>query len=303
MIHGYGDIFGRRSTDYDPYPLARKLAFVEPRYFKVEYVINPHMQCPHSGEPHKINFDLAMTQWHDLIAVYRSLGFSTQTLEPLEGCPDMVFCANQSLPYLDAEGRSSVLLSHMASPTRHLEVAAVADGLESLGVRVSSLQRSRDPDYLFEGTGDALWVPGRKLICGGYGFRTQPQVYEQVHAITGAPVVLFELEDPRFYHLDTCLSILNESTVLACEEAFTKTGWRRLNDLFERVICAPLEEADAPGFACNAHCPDQKHVIIHRQAVKTHELLAAEGFIPVSVDTSEFIKSGGSVFCMKLCYF
>lgn len=303
MVDGFGDIAGKCSTDFDAYPIAKKLAFVDPRYFAIEDAINPHMRCAKSGDLNQVNVDVAMQQWQSLVAAYQSLGLETTVWEATEGCPDMVFCANQSLPYLDTDGRSCALMSHMASNTRQNEVAGIAKGLISESVQTSQLPRPRDPDYLFEGTGDALWVPGRKLLCGGYGFRTQPQVYEKVHEITGAPIVLLELKNPRFYHLDTCLSILDESTVLACRQAFTEDSWKCLKGLFRRIIEVPMQEADSPGFACNAHCPDQKHVIIHYQAEQTIKALSSTGFTPVAVDTSEFIKSGGSVFCMKLMYF
>jgi N-dimethylarginine dimethylaminohydrolase len=76
-----------------------------------------------------------------------------------------------------------------------------------------------------------------------------------------------------------------------------------LKSIFNNLIEVPLEEADSPGFACNAHCPDQKHVIIQTGCQKTLQLLKDYDFVPLEVDTSEFIKSGGSVFCMKLMFF
>ena len=304
LIEGFGDLSGKRSIDFDTYPLlARKIAFVEPRFFAIEDAINPHMRCSKTGDLNEVNLDLAMKQWKDLVEAYQALGLETIVWQATKGCPDMVFCANQSLPYVDRDGRSSALMSHMASNTRQSEVAGIQQGLLSSDVRISHLLRPRDPDYLFEGTGDALWVPGRRLLCGGYGFRTKPQVYQEVHEITNAPVALFELKNPRFYHLDTCLSILDESTVLACEQAFTESAWKALHEIFEKVIAVSLEEADSPVFACNAHCPDQKHVVIHYQAEQTITALSDAGFTPIAVDTSEFIKSGGSVFCMKLMYF
>ena len=65
----------------------------------------------------------------------------------------------------------------------------------------------------------------------------------------------------------------------------------------------PHTEADSPGFACNAHCPDEKHVIIQKGNAQSVALIKQHNFIPIEIDTSEFIKSGGSVYCMKLMYF
>ena len=138
---------------------------------------------------------------------------------------------------------------------------------------------------------------------GGFGYRTHESVYEDVGRLTDATIVLFELKNPRFYHLDTCLSILSDHSVLACREAFTDRGWQTLNQLFSDVIRVSSVEADSPNFACNAHSPDAKHVIIQKGCTATNLALEQRGFKPVECDTSEFIKSGGSVFCMKLMLF
>jgi N-dimethylarginine dimethylaminohydrolase len=251
------------------------------------------------GSPHTINKERALKQWHDLKAVYESLGFRIEVLASQANCPDMVFCANQTFPFLNAAREAQVVLSNMASDGRQLEVAPIAKQLKDLGVRTHALS-SRSRDSLFEGMGDALWVPGRKLVLGGYGSRTNKAIYEQVEEITGAPFLLFELVHPRFYHLDTCLSILDDKTVLAAREGFHPRDWLKLKELFENVIEVEISEADFPGFACNAHCPDRKHVIIQRGNTKTNDALKALNYQPIEVDTDEYIKSGGSVFCMKL---
>ena len=63
-------------------------------------------------------------------------------------------------------------------------------------------------------------------------------------------------------------------------------------------VQANVESAE--GFACNAHCPDTKHVIIDAACIETARVLADAGYDVRRVDTSEFRKSGGSVFCMKM---
>lgn len=295
------DLSGADLRPADQYPemvQGRSIFFVKPDAFDLVAAINPHMRDA-KGELNKVDRELARLQWKKLVDVYQQIGVRVTLMDSLADCPDMVFCANQTLPFLDRDGSPAVILSNMRDDTRHLEVASLGGQLERLGVRVYTLPE-RTLETLFEGMGDALWVPGRQLICGGYGFRTDRSIYEKIHAITGAPIVLFELSHPKFYHLDTCLSILDARTVLACRDGFTSKGWDTLCQLFPRVISVPLVEADAPGFACNAHCPDQQHVILQRGNQATCEALRAYGFTPMEVETGEFIKSGGSVFCMKM---
>ena len=287
------------ATNYDKMNLAKNAYFVKPDYFAIENGINPHM-FDSNGKLKQVDQTIAQSQWDKLVKTYKELGIKTHIFEGKENLPDMVFCANQTLPCQDIDDKTTgFLLSRMLDKRRHLEVDAIKTSLEQRGYkRFASLAEGN-----FEGAGDAIWVPKRRLLCGGYGHRTTRGVYDLVTQIAETPIALFELPDPKFYHLDTCLSILDDRSVLACREGFTSEGWDLLNALFPQVLRVPLEEADAPGFACNAHCPDTKHVIIQEGNLKTNHLLKDTGFEVVEVDTSEFIKSGGSVFCMKMMFF
>lgn len=282
-------------------PIASKVMMVEPTYFNVNTPINAHM-LRSDGTLHILNKNDATQQWKNLKETYKNLGFNVFVVEAVNGLPDMVFCANQSFPYLDRCGNYHAILSNMQNDTRNQEVAYINSFLSAQQYSTHRIA-SRTMGYYFESMGDALWLPGYRFILGGYGFRTDKRIYNYLSEKTNAPVAVFELKHPKFYHLDTCLSILNATTAIACREAFTETGWTLLKNIFPILLQAPLEESDSPGFACNAHCPDGKHVIIQKNNFKTLELLKNAGFIPLEVDTSEFIKSGGSIFCMKLMFF
>jgi N-dimethylarginine dimethylaminohydrolase len=71
-----------------------------------------------------------------------------------------------------------------------------------------------------------------------------------------------------------------------------------INAVFENVINAPEDEAKKL-FACNATCPDGKNVIIQKGCTNVNSALRDAGFTVHEVDTGEYLKSGGSVFCMK----
>jgi N-dimethylarginine dimethylaminohydrolase len=276
----------------------RSVFFVKPDAFDLLAAINAHMR-DENGQLHKVDKERARQQWKKLVEIYQQIGLKTAVMDSHPECPDMVFCANQTFPFLDRDGHPSVILSNMCDETRHLEVAPLALQLERLGVRLYTLP-PRQKETRFEGTGDALWVPGRRLICGGYGFRTDRSIYQYIHELTDTPLVLFELLNPKFYHLDTCLSVLDARSVIACRDGFTEEGWNILHRLFPRVIQVATHEADSPFFACNAHCPDQQHVILQKGSAATCKVLRSYGFTPIEVETDEFIKSGGSVFCLKM---
>ena len=58
-----------------------------------------------------------------------------------------------------------------------------------------------------EGEGDFLLVGD--VILAGTGFRTSVESHAELAEVTGREVVTLRLVDPRFYHLDTALAVLD----------------------------------------------------------------------------------------------
>ncbi len=279
-----------------PMPLPRRVLMVSPDYFDVEYVINPHME----GHVGQVDRTLARRQWEALRDTYRTLGFEVHVLDGVPGLPDMVFCANQTLPFLRGDSERGVVLSRMHAPQRRDEVPHIARFFEQQGYALVSIPN--EVPGSFEGMGDALWHPGHALLWGGYGFRTDRAVYEWLAHALDVRVVALHLTDPDFYHLDTCLSLLDAGTALYVPAAFDDEGRALLHRLIPNLIEVPEREAREL-LACNAHCPDGRHVLIQQGCPETVARLRAAGFEPIELDTGEFLKSGGSVFCMKLRFF
>jgi len=263
-------------------------------HFDVEYVINPHME----GQIGNIDRPLARRQWAALADTYRELGYEVNVLEGVEHLPDLVFMANQSFPAQLPDGEWVALLSVMHMPQRRPEVEVVADWYAKRGARTLRM-RIDDASIPFEGMGDAHWYPGRRMVVGGYGYRTSRQAYDRISAVLDVPVAAVRLVDPRFYHLDTCLAPLNAEVALWVPSAFDAPGRALLRRVFDRLIEVPMDEA-AELLACNGHCPDGEHFLVQRGARVTNQRVVDAGFTVIELDTSEFLKSGGSVFCMKL---
>lgn len=271
----------------------KKVLMVRPTHFSVDYVINPHMK----GQVGNVDKSAAGEQWEGVRDAFSDAGMQVHELEGKPGLPDMVFCANQSLPFRSDNGDKEVIMSIMHSEHRKPEVAPVEDWYAGQDYERHHLNYKKV--HSFEGMGDAIWHPGRKLLWGGYGFRTSRAAYSFISKTFGVPVILLELRHPEFYHLDTCFCALNERTALIYPAAFTKAGLQMLRTMFPNIIEAPKEDA-LHRFACNATCPDGKHVILQKGSAETVEKLREHSFEVVEVETSEFLKSGGSVFCMKM---
>lgn len=296
MVYTSASAVDFRASDAPALPRPGRALFVAPTFFDVQYVINPHME----GNIGSVNAAEAGQQWRRLRDTYESLGFQPTVIQGAEGLPDMVFCANQTLPfYRPSSGGRGVVLSRMNAAQRRDEVAYFARFFSGQGFEVLTLDS--EGAAVFEGMGDAIWHPGRHLLWGGYGFRTSLEVYDEISRRLDVRVLALRLEDPAFYHLDTCFSVLNERSVLVYPGAFDAEGIGLIQHFFEQVIEAPEHEARRL-FACNAHCPDGKNVLIQRGCTDTVQRLAQAGFTAREVDTDEFLKSGGSVFCMKLMY-
>ena len=280
-------------TSLPEVPMPKKVLMTSPKFFEVEYVINPHMR----GQIGSIDAEIASQQWHALKEVYQQIGVQSFILEGIRGFPDMVFCANQTLPFnLPNVDKLGVILSNMYATQRAGEVRHAGNFFRRQGYTIKSILS--EPVLDFEGMGDAIWHPNLHLLWGGYGYRTNVEVYKKIAQLLDVKIITLELSDADFYHLDTCFSVLNSKTVMIYPHAFTRKGLNLIYHFFEQVIECPENESRNL-FACNAHCPDQKRVIIQRGCSKTVGMLEASGFIPIEVDTSEYLKSGGSVFCMK----
>jgi N-dimethylarginine dimethylaminohydrolase len=275
----------------EPRPPEVRVVMADPEHFDVLYVINPHME----GNVGSVDRAAARQQWEALKATYEGIGYEVAVVPPAPGLPDLVFMANQSFPGQLPDGRWAVVRAAMFAPQRQPEVEVVVNWYRGRGARIVDLDRPLP----FEGMGDAAWIPGRRGIIGGYGFRTDPEVYEEISAIFDVPVLRVRLVDPRFYHVDTALQLVDDTTALYVPEAFDQAGRALLTAAFPRLVPIPLSEA-AQGLSANGHCPDGRHFIVHKGSPRTVAAAQRLGLEVIEVDTSEFLKSGGSVYCMKL---
>ena len=265
-----------------------KILRCTPTYYDVVYSINPHMK-PGEASPTK-----AQEQWKAIDEVYGKIGVEVEHIEGQPGLPDMVFSANQMLHFRFPDGRLGVIMANMVHPERRGEVPFFARWFEERGYNVFFL-----PDTVrFEGMGDVFYHADRSFLWGGWGFRTDKEAHELIAEITGLPVRSLHLVNSHFYHLDTCLCVLNEHTAMIYRDAFDDESYAKLKEVYSDLI--EVSEQDAMNFVCNAHCPDRKHVLLQRGRVEVENHLRQRGFTPIPLETREFLKAGGSVTCLRL---
>lgn len=260
-----------------------------PTYFDVIDVKNPFMDA---AVP--VDRTRAAAQWQMMREAFAHAGLEPVEMAPLRGAEDMVFTANPALTGIDDAGNRVAVAGRMKFESRRAEVPAMVQRLAALGYRIDL---SMPRDVLFEGGGDALWHPSVHRLYCGYGWRTDERAIPFLERAFGVDVVPLRLVDQRFYHLDTALCAIDERTALIVPEAFEGRALREIERRFNRVIA--LDGAEALTMAANATSTWRGTVIIERTARRTAALLERLGYSVVRLSTSEFRKSGGSVYCLK----
>jgi N-dimethylarginine dimethylaminohydrolase len=257
----------------------RRYLMCAPTHFAVEYAINPWMSL---DAP--VNRDRAIDQWDRLRRTYLDLGHQVELIEPIRGLPDMVFAANGGL-VVDGAAMSA----RFRHAERVPEGPAYRDWLRDNGFRVL------DSVHVNEGEGDFL-VTGDRILAGT-GFRTHPQAHDEAQELLGLPVISLQLIDPRFYHLDTALAVLDDDAIAYYPGAFSAGSQAVLRRMYPDAILA--EAVDALVLGLNA-VSDGENVVLPATATGLADRLRAEGFRPVPVDLSELLKAGGGPKCCTL---
>lgn len=257
----------------------REYVMCRPDHFTVAYAINPWMD-----PTRPVDTALAIDQWELLRAAYLGLGHRVHLLEPAAGLPDMVFAANGAFVVGDR-----ALGARFREPVRTGEAPAHAGLLTALGIDVAA------PTAVNEGEGDFAWAYGRVLAASG--FRAEPAARAELAATFAVPVVPLELVDPRFYHLDVALAVLDERTVAYYPPAFSAESRAWILGQFPDAIEVGPADAMVLGLNCVS---DGRHVVLAAQATELAGLLSERGFVPVPVDLSELLKAGGGVKCCTL---
>jgi len=268
-----------------PHATRRSYLMCRPTYFTVEYAINPWMD---TGRP--VDTARAVAQWERLRDVYLDLGHEVQLIDPLPGLPDMVYAAN------GATVEDGIAYSaRFTYAQRRPEGPAYLKWLADHGFVTHDAARTN------EGEGDLLRVGD--VVLAGYGFRTDRAAHAEAAHLWEREVVGLELVDPRFYHLDTALTVLagsdgsSPADVAYYPPAFSPAAREILRDRFPDALLASDDDAAVLGL--NA-VSDGAHVVHTPAASGFADALRERGYEPVGVDTSELLLGGGGAKCCTL---
>jgi N-dimethylarginine dimethylaminohydrolase len=262
-----------------------RLLVCPPKFFSVDYVINPWMEGQHG----RVDHSLAYTQWSELTDDFARLA-SVEEITPQAGNPDMCFTANAGL---SAFGR--VIPARFRNAERAGEEMPFTAWFAGKGFDIVSLPGSE----AFEGEGDALFQPGEPLLWAGHGVRSAVETHALLARTFDAEVVSLRLVGPRFYHLDTCFAPLPDGRLIYYPAAFDECSQRAIEAHIPSTKRIAVSEKDAIGFACNLlRIEDQ--LFLNQASRALRRALSAWGFEIHERPVSEFLKAGGGVKCLAL---
>jgi N-dimethylarginine dimethylaminohydrolase len=263
----------------------RSYLMCRPEHFTVSYRINPWMHPQHPTDTER-----AVDQWQRLYETYLSLGHDVQLIDPIAGLPDMVFTANGGFT-LDSVAYGALFTYEQRMP----EGPAFMEWFEANGFRVAA------PTVTNEGEGDLMLVGD--TILAGTGFRSASESHREVARVFDREVVTLTLIDPRFYHLDTALAVLDPRTgdsdanIAYLPGAFDERSRAVLEERYPDAVLVGDEDAAVLGLNSIS---DGRNVIISSRAKGFEQQLLERGYNPIGVDLSELLLGGGGVKCCTL---
>lgn len=264
--------------------MTKKLLMCTPKYYDVEYVINPWMNLDN-----KVDKTKAQNQWEDLITVLNSCGVDVEVIEGVAGLPDMTFAGDAGIMF-----DGVFLASNFKYPQRQKEREHYITWIKKHNYIIREVPK----EIYFEGLGDVV-VAGKKVVCG-HGPRSHREAFKWIRKTFPQLDIAVELpiKDELFFHLAMAAGPLDEDTIIYCERAFFQNDVDNIKKKFKNAIAA--NEIDVmENIICNNIVVGRK-IICHDCSKELEDLLNTLNFEIIRCDVSEFKKSGASLRCLVL---
>lgn len=258
----------------------KQVLMSSPKYFKIEYSINPWMVAGTT-----VDLDLAKSQWNNLKSTIENAGAEVKVLPSSESYPDLVFTANSGI-IKDKE----VLIANFKYEERRGEEDLYMNWFSSNGYNVGRIPS----EFKFEGRGDAF-VYGEYLV-GSYGIRSDKEALLFIAEEFNLEPIIAELDREKFYHLDTCFQYFPTGDAIFYPEAFKNHSLSAFESIFNLI---PVSEHDANQLACNAVVINNT-IIFPSDDIESIKTVEELGLNVEVANVSEFMKSGGACQCLVI---
>jgi N-dimethylarginine dimethylaminohydrolase len=273
-----------------------RLVMCRPDYFEVSYAINPWMD-PKSWDGERDELTRrSQAEWQSLVQIFTRLGADAELLAPVPGAPDLVFTANAAI-VLDGKA----LLARFLDDERRIEEPFNEAFFRNLIQKGLLRDVQTLPKGMYqEGAGDCSWDPTRGHFWAGHGQRSRLEAVDLIEDYFGRKVVPLELVDPKFYHVDTCLSVLPSGHIVYYPPAFSPDSRRLLErEAGGAAWLIAADDEDAAALAVNMVCIGDT-VVMAACGERLEAAISKVGFNVIRSPLTSFGMSGGAAFCLTL---
>jgi dimethylargininase len=230
----------------------------------------------------RIDVEIALAQHTVYETALAAAGFEIRRLPPLDDAPDGVFVEDTAVIL----GRHAII-TRPGAASRRGETVSTADGLGGC------MEVHRLSDGSLDG-GDVLLID--RTLYVGASLRTDAAGIDALRAAAGPlgyTTVAVELRD--CLHLKTCATLAGRDAagdlVVIVDPRFVDPA------VFADVQTVLVRPGD--GAAANAVCAIDT-LLVAAGYPRARAALAARGFAPIEIDTSEFRKAEAALTCLSL---
>ena len=262
-----------------------------PDYFNVSYTINPWMRPDEWSKQHH---NIAQNEHQNYEIELQKIGAELYYIPPVPNLPDLVFTANGGVIL-----NKKVLISKFKYPQRQPE-EVYFKAIFNIWKRDGLITDVKQSPVTFEGAGDCLWDPYRKIFWMGYGQRTEYDSINIIRKYFNVAVIPLQLITSKFYHLDTAFCPLKNGEILLHPAAFSSDSLKTICDLVmpSQMISSKNSE-DNDSLAMNAVNIDN-NIIISKCSTELEYMLYEKGYNVIRSSLTSFLKSGGGPKCLVL---
>lgn len=257
-----------------------------PDHYQIEYEINPWMNMKNIVDKARV-----YEEFEQLVEIYKKVGLEVIVMDPQPGLPDMVYTANHGFVIDDI-----FIKANFKFPQRRKESDHTEKLLKGKGYKIKKIPE----EVFFEGQGDLFYRDGKFFM--GHGKRTMKDAHGHIKKIVGEDVITIEVNDPYYYHLDTCFAPLGKGIAVIKPDSFSKDDVAKIKKNFKKVI-EVVEKQENPFMCCNIVAADGVVVAGRGIGKRVKREIEKAGRKVIETPMDEFFKGGGSIKCLTLEFF
>ncbi len=241
----------------------------------------------------KVNVPRAMQQFERGRRILEALDVEVLLIDPRPGCQDQTYTANVGIaikPY--------IVLSNYKAPGRDCEIVPARDFFELHGY-----ETIQSP-FHFEGEADLKRLNDHTYF-GGIGQFSDQRAFDWISEQTGIEIVSVREINPKLYHLDCSILIIDEQHALVVKEGIDQASLKTI----ENYVDITVTPHDIAITGCtNAVLIPEKRILLsgtfypedkdYQKAMEwMNKTFDAFGYTCVFLDVDEFDKSGADLSC------